>query len=169
MMKNGLNYAWLKLPGRLFMLIVLFAPLSASAISAGKQIVDEAVDASDANYMRLELQFVMRVNYLWHFPHARKDEFLIAVQPISGLADYDTTIREHIRIPPGMRNVITDLYYDGTQGNNRFVVLETSRNVAINVTQGADGRSIIIEFESIAPEPAPDCASGTKKDDQGKK
>lgn len=164
MMKFSANSIWLKLPGRLLFLVVLIVPLVASAMSAGKQVVDEAVDSSDANTMRLELHFVMRVNYLWYFPHANKDEFLIAVQPITGLANYDTKIREHIRIPSSLRNIITDLYYDGTRANDRFIVLETSRDVGIKVKQGNDGRNIIVEFESVAPEPASDCTGKANKE-----
>lgn len=163
MLKYNAGPAWPNWPGRILILLALNLPLTASAMSAGKQIVDEALDASDANTMRVELRFIMRVNYLWHFPHAAKDEFLIAVQPINGLANYDLRIREHIRIPPQLTNIITDLYYDGTQPNNRFIVLETSRDVGISVKQGKDGRNLIIEFDSVAPEPASDCSGKATK------
>jgi hypothetical protein len=181
------RFSW---PGRLIWLLVLMAPLSVAATSAGKRIVDEAVDASDADTMRLELRFEMPVNYLWHFPHTPKDEFLIAIQPIQVqmLSDYDADIREHIRIPPQMTNIITDLYYDGTEADDmeaegtkeksdptytqhkleqrytrsRFIVLRTNRKVAINVKQAVGGRKLIIEFSSIAPEPATEC-EGTSK------
>lgn len=160
----GSHPAWPTWPGRVFFLLAMILPLTASAMSAGKQIVDEAVDASDANTMRLELRFIMPVNYLWHFPHSKKDEFLIAVQPINGLANYDTKIREHIRIPPALSNIITDLYYDGTEANNRFIVVETNRDVGISVKPGKDGRTMIIEFESVAPEPAADCTGKQTKE-----
>jgi len=144
--------------GRLICLAALLIPFAVTAAIAGKRIVDEAIDASDADVMRLELKFVMPVNYLWHFPRTDKDdEFLIAVQPIQVLSDYDTDIREHIRIPPELRNIITDLYYDGTEASSRFIVLKTNRNVGITVKLGAGGRSMIVEFHSIAPVPASDC------------
>jgi len=165
-------------------------PLTAAATSAGKRIIDQAVDASDADTMRLELRFELPVNYLWHFPHTPKDEFLIAIQPIQVqmLSDYDADIREHIRIPTQMTNIITDLYYDGTEADDleaegtqeksdpqstrhkleqrytrsRFIVLRTNRNVAISVKQGVGGRKLIIEFSSIAPEPAAECDGKSK-------
>lgn len=176
-------------PGQLFCFLALMVPLSVAATSAGKRIVGEAVDASDADTMRLELRFELPVNYLWHFPHTPKDEFLIAIQPIQVqmLSDYDADIREHIRIPPQMTNIITDLYYDGTEADDveaegtkeksdpldtrhklerryarsRFIVLRTNRNVGINVKQGVGGRSLIIEFSSIAPQPA-ECEGQSK-------
>lgn len=162
----------------MFFLLVMMIPLTASAaISAGKRIVDEAVDTSDSEVMRLDLKFEMHVNYLWHFPHVRNTQFLIAVQPVNGLARYDLDLREHIRIPKSLSSIISDLYYDGTQGNkqletekeeeknrfddaqlsNHFIVLETTRKVSINIKQGRDGRSLVIEFKSVAPSPAPDC------------
>jgi len=176
-------------PGRLIWILALMVPLSAAATSAGKRIVDEAVDASDADTMRLELRFEMPVNYLWHFPHTPKDEFLIAIQPIQVqmLSDYDADIREHIRIPPELANIITDLYYDGTEADDmeaegtqeksdpqytrqklerrytrsRFIVLRTNRNVGISVKQGVGGRKLIVEFNSIAPQPA-ECEGQSK-------
>lgn len=164
MLKYDTAPVWLKWPGRILFLLAMIMPLTASAMSAGKLIVDEATDASDADTMRLEMQFIMPVNYLWHFPHAPNKQFLIAVQPILGLANYDTHIREHIRIPPTLSNIITDLYYDGTEAKNRFVVLKTSREVGIDVKQGKDGRTILIEFNSVAPEPAGDCTGKAAKE-----
>jgi hypothetical protein len=154
---------WWYWPGRTLFLLLMILPLTTSAMSAGKMIVDEAIDASDANTMQLELKFVMRVNYLWYFPHALNTQFLIAVQPVNGLANYDLGMREHIRIPPDLENVISDLYYDGTEANNRFIVLKTSRKVGIEVKPGQDGRTITIEFKSVSPRPASDCNGSSDK------
>lgn len=145
---------------------MLFVPFLLWADSVGKQIVDEAVNASDANTMRLEIRFIMPVNYLWYFPHSRKDSFLISIQPITGLADYNTSVREHIRIPTGLSTVIKDLYYDGTEANGRFIVLETNQDVGISIKQGHDMKSILIEFTSLAPQPAGEC-NGKPKEGQG--
>lgn len=162
MLKFKRRNAWPGWPGVALFLVAMFLPLSASAMSAGKMVVDEAIDASNAETMQLELKFEMRVNYLWHFPHALNTQFLIAVQPINGLANYDLGIREHIRIPRTLENVITDLYYDGTEAHNRFIVLETSRNVGVDVKPGKDGRSILIEFKSVSPKPAAECNKSGK-------
>lgn len=158
---------WREWSGRLLCLTILFTPFTLLAEPVGKHIVDEAIDVSDANTLRLELRFITPVNYLWHFPRTRKDEFLIAVQPITGLASFNTAIREHIRIPPALSGIITNLYYDGTEDTNRFVVLETNRDVGIVIKQGQDMKNIIIEFQSVAPEPASECDSKLKKESQG--
>jgi len=155
--------AWIKWSGRFLCLVILFVPFMLRADSVGKQIVDEAVDASDADTMRLEIRFIMPVNYLWYFPHSQKDDFLIAIQPITGLADYNTSIREHIRIPNSLSTFIKDLYYDGTEKTGRFIVLETNQKVGISIKQGRDMKSIVIEFTSIAPKPAGECDSQQKK------
>lgn len=158
-----MQQAWIKWSGRFLCLALVFASFSLWAQPAGNHIVDEAVDASDANTLRLEIRFIMPVNYLWYFPHAQKDDFLIAIQPITGPADYNTSIREHIRIPNGLSTVIKNLYYDGTEETSRFVVLETNQNVGIKIKQGRDMKSIIIEFASLAPKPAGDCKSAPKQ------
>ena len=156
---------WFKWLCRLSCLMLLLAPFQLWADSVGKQIVDEAVNASDADTMRLEIRFVMPVNYLWYFPHSRKDNFLIAIQPIAGLAEYNTSVREHIRIPTGLSSVIKDLYYDGTEENGRFIVLETNQDVGISIKQGRDMKSIMIVFGSLAPQPAGEC-NGKPKEGQ---
>lgn len=161
--------SWNKWLGRFLCMIVFFVPVMLRAESVGKQIVDEAVDASDAKTLRLEIRFIMPVNYLWSFPDSRKNEFLIAVQPITGLADYDTAVREHIRIPDNLTNVIKDLYYDGTEGTNRFIVLETTQNMGMSVKQGRDMNKIIIEFASMAPKPAGESNRESKKGESGSK
>jgi len=132
-------------------------PFTIRADSVGGQIVDEAIDVSDANTLRLEVHFVMKVNYLWYFPHSQKDNFLISVQPITGLSGINTAIREHIRIPASLSTVIKNLYYDGTEENGRFIVLETNHNVGIKIDQGRDMRSIIIVFSANVPQPAGEC------------
>jgi ribosomal protein L21E len=162
------SQAWHKWSGRLLCLGIMFTSFSLWAQPAGNHIVDEAVDASDANTLRLEIRFIMPVNYLWYFPHSQKDDFLIAIQPITGLADYDTSIREHIRIPNSLSTVIKDLYYDGTEQTGRFVVLETNQDVGISIKQGRDMKSIIIEFASLAPKPADDCNSAPKQREQSR-
>lgn len=163
MFNSVIRLAWSSRPGKLLCLLAMMVPLTASAMSAGKRIVDEAVDASDSDTMRLALKFEMHVNYLWHFPHVRNTQFLIAVQPLNGLANYDLALREHIRVPKSLANIISDLYYDGTQAKNRFIVLETTRKVGIDIKPGYDGRGIIIEFTSVAPSPAPDCSGKATK------
>ena len=147
---------------RLMCMMLLLMPITVWAFSLGKQIVDEAVDASDANTLRLEVRFLMPVNYLWHFPRTQKDEFLIAVQPVPGIAQVDIAQVEHIRIPKKLNNIITDLYYDGTRANNRFIVLQTSRMVKIHVNQASGTNSILITIEMAAPKPA-DCKKKTPK------
>jgi ribosomal protein L21E len=162
-MKHTMQQAGINWSGWFLCLIIMFVSFSLRAQPAGNRIVDEAVDASDANTMRLEIRFVMPVNYLWYFPHSQKDDFLIAIQPITGLAEYNTSIREHIRIPKSLSTVIKDLYYDGTEGNGRFIVLETDRSVGVSIKQGRDMKSIIIEFASIAPKPAGECNTAPKQ------
>jgi len=142
---------------------MLFMPFVIRADSVGGQIVDEAIDASDANTLRLEIHFVMKVNYLWYFPHSQKDNFLISVQPIAGLSEINTAIREHIRIPDSLSAVIKNLYYDGTEENGRFIVLETNHNVGIKINQGRDMRSIIIVFSANVPQPAGECEPDKNK------
>ncbi len=163
MTKYHIQQAWIRWSGRFLCVTIAFMSFSLWAQPAGNHIVDEAVDASDANVLRLEIRFIMPVNYLWYFPHSQKDDFLIAIQPITGLADYNTSIREHIRIPNSLSTVIKNLYYDGTEESNRFVVLETNQNVGISIKQGRDMKSIFIEFTSMAPKPAGECDSAPKK------
>jgi hypothetical protein len=163
-MEHGVKLqAWLKWSGRCVYLAILFIPLMVRADSVGKQIVDEAIDVSDADTMRLEIRFIMPVTYLWYFPHSQKDDFLIAIRPITGLADYNTSIREHIRIPDTLSTVIKDLYYDGTEETERFIVLETNQKVGISIKQDHDMKSIVVEFTSIAPKPAGECGRQPKK------
>lgn len=168
MTKHAMQQTWVKWSGRFLCLTIVFASFSLWAQPAGNHIVDEALDASDANKLRLEIRFIMPVNYLWYFPHSRKDDFLIAIQPITGLADYNLSIREHIRIPNSLSNVIKNLYYDGTEDKGRFIVLETSQNVGISIKQGHDMKSIIIEFATMTPKPADDCNSAPKQGERSR-
>lgn len=168
MMRHAIKQARFKWSGSFLCLTMLVVSLGLWAQPAGNHIVDEAVDASDANTIRLEIRFIMPVNYLWHSPHSQKEDFQIAIQPITGLANYNTSIREHIRIPNSLSTFIKDLYYDGTEESGRFIVLETTQKVAISIRQGRDMKSLFIEFVSKTPQPAGKSNSAQKKGGQSR-
>lgn len=148
------------------MLLVLS---TASAAPVVMQVVDAAVDKSDATSTRLDVRFNMPVNYLWHYPKTRKNIFFIAVQPIVSEGQYDLAIRQKVLVPPSMRNIIENLNYDGSEPNSRFLVLETTK--AVKITVNPERNNIMIEFSGLEPQPATQGKDKNKKEGQssGKK
>lgn len=145
-------------------MLLLWCQVSAAPV--GKQVVATAVDRSDAKIVRLEVRFNMPVKYLWHYPKTGKNICFIAIQPMTGEEQYDLASRQKVSVPAAMGNLVANLSYDGTDANNRFLVLETRKAAKVTLTAAQTTNSLIIEMSGVEARPAAEGTNKTGKEGQ---
>lgn len=86
------------------------------------------------------------------------------MQPIVGEGQYDLAIRQKCKFPPSMRNILENLYCNGSEPNSRFLVLEAYKDVKITVKPERNMNNPIIEFSALDPQLATENANKNRKE-----
>lgn len=118
------------------------------ATSAGGQIVESATSYVEGDVTKVKFEFRVPVHYQWHFPKKFSEEIMVSLQPLRSGSGLNTRIREHVRVPDELTGIIDEMYVDGTENNNIYLVIHAKYPIKPEFRQDRKSKGVILSLSS---------------------
>jgi len=118
------------------------------AASAGGQIVDNVTSYIEDDVTKIKFEFTTPLHYQQHFPEEFSEVILISLQPLRKGSEITTNIREHVRVPDNLTSLIDEMYIDGTENSNIFLVIHSKYRIKPEVKQDRKSKGIILSIDN---------------------
>ena len=125
-------------------LYLVVAATCVHARSAGGRVVDDVSASMQDGSIILTFEFTVPVHYQWRFPKGFSDQILISLQPLKYSPELSTNLRENVRIPDSVKDLIEDIYIDGTEGKNILLILQVKSDINPDITHDRKTNGIIV-------------------------
>ena len=139
---------------RIVLVIVALWQLPLQSQPVRDKILDELdVTETEAGLM-VRISLTTRVRYVRHYPYDNGVELRIKITPFGVSSDdKDALFRRESMVPFGDAPLSPkEVVYEGDIEGGPYLTLLFKQNVAFEVEQGRDSRSIVVHIKEISPE-----------------
>jgi hypothetical protein len=136
---------------------LLFISFNASAQPTLNYVLDNVHIRDKNGCITVRIAFTLPINYVSHYPFNKGDELRIKIDPVSTSPSERETLFDREVIKPHrhkQKTPLVQVMYEGDIDNDFSITLLFSEEVAYEVGQGEDFRSILVSIRN--PTAAPD-------------
>ena len=149
----------------LMLVLLVMAALWQSSLQSQPvrdRILDDLDVVETGAGLRVRISLTTRVRYVRHYPYDSGAELSIKITPFSiSSDDKDALFRRESMVPFGDAPLSPrEVVYEGDIEGGPYLTLFFKQNVAFEVEQGRDSRSIVVHVSAAAPENKPSPATG---------